>query len=300
MRTPVILDTDIGSDIDDTWALVHLLRSPEFDPRLVVTATCDPVYRARITAKLLEIAGRTDIDIGVGLRGDPCNEFQAPWLGDYDLASYPGIVHEDGVDAMIRLIRESEHEVTLIGIGPAPNIKAALDRAPDIAGRCRFVGMYGSIDRGYGPGSAPVPETNVRVDVAAAKAIFAAPWREMVITPLDTCDQAILAGDRYATIRDSDDPVLQALMANNRAWSKLVNWMDASFIEERSSTLFDTVAIYLAYSEEGLEMSEMLIGITDDGMTVRDPAGRRVRVALAWNDLDGYLGHLTDRILSNG
>ena len=35
-KIPVILDTDIGDDIDDTWALGFLLRSPEFDVKLVV------------------------------------------------------------------------------------------------------------------------------------------------------------------------------------------------------------------------------------------------------------------------
>ena len=36
-KTPVILDTDIGGDIDDTWALVMLLKSPELDPKLITT-----------------------------------------------------------------------------------------------------------------------------------------------------------------------------------------------------------------------------------------------------------------------
>ncbi len=297
MATPVILDTDIGSDIDDTWALVMLLRSPELSPRLILTDTCDTVYRARVAAKLLETAGRTEVDVGVGLRFDACNEFQAPWLGDYRLDDYPGTVHEDGVKAMIDLVRASDEPVTIIGIGPAPNLKRALELAPDIAPKCRFVGMFGSIDRGYGEGSAPIPETNVREDIPAARAIFAAPWRDIVVTPLDTCDQAVLRGERYAAVRDSSDPLLQALMANNRTWARLVTWMDASFIEHRSSTLFDTVAIYLAYSQEGLEIEETGVRVTDDGSTVRDPEERPIRVATRWSDLDGFLGHLAARLL---
>jgi inosine-uridine nucleoside N-ribohydrolase len=34
--TPVILNTDIGDDIDDTWALGLLLKCPELDVKLVV------------------------------------------------------------------------------------------------------------------------------------------------------------------------------------------------------------------------------------------------------------------------
>lgn len=297
MATPVILDTDIGSDIDDTWALVMLLRSPELSPRLILTDTCDTAYRARVAAKLLETAGRTEVDVGVGLRFDACNEFQAPWLGDYLLDDYPGTVHEDGVKAMIDLVRASDEPVTIIGIGPAPNLKRALELAPDIAPKCRFVGMFGSIDRGYGEGSAPTPETNVREDIPAARAIFAAPWRDIVVTPLDTCDEAVLRGERYAAVRDSHDPLLQALMANNRTWARLVTWMDASFIEHRSSTLFDTVAVYLAYSQEGLEIEETGVRVTDDGSTVRDPEERPIRVATRWSDLDGFLGHLAARLL---
>ena len=49
-KIPIILDTDIGGDIDDTWALALLLKSPEFDVKLIVSDTGDTVYRARIIA----------------------------------------------------------------------------------------------------------------------------------------------------------------------------------------------------------------------------------------------------------
>jgi hypothetical protein len=64
---PVILDTDIGSDMDDTWALVMMLRSPELDVKLITSASEDTQYRTKIIAKLLETAKRTDIPIGTGI-----------------------------------------------------------------------------------------------------------------------------------------------------------------------------------------------------------------------------------------
>ncbi len=98
---PVILDTDLGDDIDDTWALAMLLRSPELDPRLIITAFRNTRARAQIVAKLLHIAGRADIPIGVGVpTADTPLPPQAPWAADYDLASYPGPVHADGVGAL--------------------------------------------------------------------------------------------------------------------------------------------------------------------------------------------------------
>ena len=77
---PAIFDTDIGTDIDDTWALAYLLNCPELDLKLVVTDTADTVYRARIVARFLTVAQRTDVAVGVGLRGQASNEFQKPWV----------------------------------------------------------------------------------------------------------------------------------------------------------------------------------------------------------------------------
>ena len=51
MATPVILDTDIGFDVDDVWALVFLLQCPELDVKLITTTTGDTWYRAAIVAK---------------------------------------------------------------------------------------------------------------------------------------------------------------------------------------------------------------------------------------------------------
>src|SRR5262245_42941420 len=64
---PVIFDTDIGDDIDDTWALGFLLRCPELDVRLVVGDNGKSEYRAKLIAKFLETAGRSDVAVGIGL-----------------------------------------------------------------------------------------------------------------------------------------------------------------------------------------------------------------------------------------
>jgi len=299
MAIPVILDTDIGSDVDDTWALAMLMRSPELDVKLIVTATHDTVYRAKITAKLLEAAGRIDIPIGFGLRGEPQYEYQREWVEDYNLDAYTGIVHEDGVQTMIDMIRASSETITLIGIGPATNLARALELAPDIAEKCRFVGMYGSVNRGYGDDSDPIEEYNVKADPVAAQKTLSAPWQEILITPLDTCDQAILSGAHFQQIRSANDRLLEAVLENYRVWAPVVPWQTIDNIETQSSVLFDTVAIYMAYSLETLQMETMRISVTDEGMTVRDEAGTEMQVAIGWKDLPAFLAHLTERLLTS-
>src|SRR4030042_306907 len=61
---PVIFDTDICDDIDDTWALALLLQSPELDCKLITTAVRDTEAKARVGAKFLEGGGRTNIPLG--------------------------------------------------------------------------------------------------------------------------------------------------------------------------------------------------------------------------------------------
>jgi inosine-uridine nucleoside N-ribohydrolase len=130
-RIPVILDTDIGDDIDDTWALALLLKSPEFDLKLVTTDHGNTIYRAKIVARMLEIAKRTDVPIGIGIELSSNQGPQAPWVAGYDLSKYPGRVYKDGIKALIDTIMQSPEPITLLCIGPVPNIKAALERDRD-------------------------------------------------------------------------------------------------------------------------------------------------------------------------
>src|SRR6187455_2745598 len=112
-KIPVILDTDIGSDIDDTWALIMMLNSPELDVKLIVTAHRDTTYRAKIVAKLLETAGRTDIPIAIGIQTPEWEGLaQASWVTDYELEAYPGTLYRDGISALIDTIMNSDEQVT--------------------------------------------------------------------------------------------------------------------------------------------------------------------------------------------
>jgi len=132
-RIPVIFDTDICDDIDDTWALAMLLQSPEFDVKLIVTAVGNTSSKVKTIAKFLETAGRTDIPIGAGVKQHNGRHRQDAWAEDYDLSSYPGTIYDDGVQALIDTIMKSRGKIKLIAVGPVPNIAAALEREPKIA-----------------------------------------------------------------------------------------------------------------------------------------------------------------------
>jgi inosine-uridine nucleoside N-ribohydrolase len=294
-KIPVVFDTDIGGDIDDTWALAMILKSPELDVKLITSDSGNDTYRARIIAKMLEVAGRTDVPVGIGCRPGDKRGRQSEWLGDYQLARYPGKVHEDGVGAIIETIRAAGDPITLVAIGPVPNVAEALRRAPDIAKRARFVGMHGSVRRGYGGSPEISAEYNVRAAPEALQAVFAAPW-EVSVTPLDTCGIVHLEGGKFQKVYQCKDPVVQALMENYRVWLKAGKQEQQLPHPKRSSTLFDTVAIYMTFSEKLLKMEELPLCVTDDGYTKIDRSARTVRCATEWKDLSAFEDELVRRL----
>ena len=288
-RIPVILDSDIGDDIDDTWALLMLLRMPQFDVKLVVSDFGNAIYRCRLFAKLLALTGRTDIPIGVGLGREDKPGAQSGWIDTYRLDDYPGAVYQDGVQTLIDTIKQSPQPVTLICIGPVPNIAAALRRDPSIVENARFLGMHGSLNVGYGGAAEPSAEWNVKSDTRALQQVFAAPW-DCTIMPLDVCGLVEMTGENYQRIYRSDDPWLKALVENYKIW-----FPHAPFIKpgtdpaKMSTTLFDTVAVYAAQSRDLLMMEDLPVRVTDDGYTVIDEdKGRLVHCATGWKNLQAF------------
>lgn len=294
---PVILDTDIGDDIDDTWALGLLLKSPELDLKLAVGDHGKVIYRAKLLAKFLETAGRGDIPVGLGLDVNASGTGpQNAWVQDYRLNSYQGRIYPDGVRAMIDLIMASPEPVTLIAIGPLPNVREALRREPRIAQKTRFVGMHGSVRVGYGASKTIVAEYNVQQDAKACRDALSAPW-PVTITPLDTCGLVALDGAYYQRLVQSKDPIASAIIANYLLWSQAqAKPGQPASPPDKSSILFDTVAVFLAFDTRWLTLEEIPILVTDDGMTKIDPAGKPLRVATRWTNLDAYRQFLTDRL----
>jgi len=307
-KIPVILDTDICDDIDDTWALALLLSCPEFDVKLITTGFGNTTAKAKMVARFLETVGRTDIPVGIGIQHHNGSHRYDVWAKDYDLSSYPGTIYQDGVRALIDTIMKSRKPITVIAIGPVPNIAAALQREPRIAEKAEFIGMHGSIRRGYGGRPQPDAEYNVKTFVKEAQKVFTAPWN-MTITPLDTCGIVQLKGEKYQKVLKANSPLTRALMENYRIWKK--GWIaeenrDLSEAEvgkradeqvnTGSSKLFDTVAIYLAMRSDLVQMEYLGIRVTDDGYTVIDEKAKKINCATKWNNLDAFEDFLVERL----
>ena len=109
----------------------------------------------------------------------------------------------------------------------------------------------------------------------------------------------MLDGERFQKIRNNEAPLVRAVIENHECWFEAVrDWpivqeLDAS---KSSSILYDTVAIYLAFAEEFLQMEELPILVTDDGKTLVDSEGSVVRCATDWRDKEAFLDLLVQRL----
>lgn len=294
-KIPIIIDTDIGSDIDDTWALAMALGCPELDVKMIVTCTGDTRFRTKIVCKFLERVGRTDIPVGIGLPFESMLEHQREYIDDYDLDSYSGVLHEDGVTAMAEMIKQSDEKITLVCIGPLPNIARLLEIEPGVVEKTRFVGMHGAIYKGYGGSDEIHAEYNVVQHLSTAKTVFSSDF-DMTITPLDTCGIVRLEGEDYKKVAEADNASMPEVIENYQVWLTANGAADIN--ASRSSVLFDTVAIYLAFGEELLEISEINVTVDDDGKTVIDENGKSIRVATNWRDLPAFNALLAERLLN--
>ena len=295
-KIPVILDTDIGLDVDDTWALGLLLKCPELDVKLITTSSDNTPLKAKLAAKFLETVGRTDIPIGIGPSENNKKVWLYPWIKDYEISQYPGKVHENGMEVLCSTIMDSSEPLTLIAIGPLGTVAGALRMKPQIAENSRFVGMHGSIHIGYWGSNSPQQEYNVKKNIKACREVFQASW-EKTITPLDTCRDVVFSGELLERFMKSDNLIVKSIKENIEIWKKKIIPKMILSKKNQTSVLFDTVAIYLGFSEEMINIEELKIEITDKGFTQISKSGDLVRCATSWKDLQGFKNFLVDRLI---
>jgi len=186
-RTKIILDTDIGDDVDDAFALGLALQSPEIELVGVTTAWGDTALRARLVRRMLVENNRAGIPVAEGI----VTKSRAAFTEARFAERGPGGPHMDAVDFLLERISTFPGELTLVAIGPLTNIGAAIEKdAATFRKLKRVVLMGGSVrkgysDLGYEPNRGPEPEYNIGSDVAAAQKLFAS-GVPILMMPLDS------------------------------------------------------------------------------------------------------------------
>src|SRR5690349_22587760 len=121
--TPVIFDTDIGTDIDDAYALAALIHRPELELVGVTTVSSDAVARARLAAKLLQVAGARWGKVHAYAGASTATQYmkQVEWARNFSSPS----LHESGaVEFMRAQIDARPGEIRLTAVGGLPTTAA--------------------------------------------------------------------------------------------------------------------------------------------------------------------------------
>src|SRR5258706_11313412 len=122
----IIIDTDIGDDVDDAFAVALALRSPELQILGITTAFGDTETRAKLVDRMLGEAGRADIPVAAGAATQTKSNFtqrQYAEGGHFARAS-----HANAVSFILGEIRKNPGQVTLVAIGPLVNVGGLIDK----------------------------------------------------------------------------------------------------------------------------------------------------------------------------
>ncbi len=264
----VIVDADLGDDIDDAFAIALLLRAPELHLLGVTTAFGDTALRARLAAWMLRQAGRADIPVSAGPATPPRTRFtQARLASRGPLRSWP-----DAVASTLAQLRDHPaHSITLLALAPASNIAAMIARDPVAFRRlARVVMMGGAIRVGYGGGK-PVPEYNLAGDPDGMRRLLAS-GVPVSLLPLDSTQIAL--GERARDeIFASGTGLTDALALAYAQWAVGNRW-------GTTPILFDVVPVAAMIDPSLCPMRTLRITVGGDGM-VREGSGTPVSACLA-------------------
>lgn len=284
---PVLLDTDIGTDIDDAYALAQVVRSPELELLGVTTVSGDAVARARLAAKLLAVAGRGDVPVHAGISGTTQYLKQCEWAADF---TSPALHESGGVEFLRQQINARPGEIVLIAVGELTNVAALLESEPGIGKKLKAIAlMGGSIRRGYASGSKPEPEWNIKSNAKAAQVVFSS-GVPLLVAPLDSTADLKLTPEWLVRIFAKGTPLNDALASLDFIWKRTNTW------KADTPTLFDNLAVSLVATPNLVPLTPLHLVVEADG-TTREVADRppNARVALT-SDPHRFLEHFADRL----
>jgi purine nucleosidase len=276
MSRRIVLDTDIGTDVDDALALALALASPELELVAVTTVSGDTPLRARVAARLLALAGRAAVPVHAGC------EMPLAAGGGFALGGHEGegildggldeFSSEPAVEALLRLFRAGDG-LELVAIGPLTNIAVALERDPTLARRVARLTLMGGWMRGVTIGGRSLPPSidyNLCSDAAAAERVLSSGIPIRLVTP-DVTVQVWLTEDDVAKLERGASPLQRALGRALRIWEPhqrhLFAGLGTPLAPDMAAFLHDPLTLACAYDESFCRIEELAIEpVTVDGV----------------------------------
>mgnify|MGYP000859425328 CR=1 FL=1 len=250
-KRKIIIDTDIGDDIDDALAISFALNSPELEVIGITTVFRNTDIRAKMAANLLKQAGR-DIPVYAGC-GQPIinreDDSQIPCQYSRDMDEFIYSKETHAVDYIINKIMNSSNDISLVPIGPLTNIAMAILKCPEIKTKLKEIVLMGGCFYSH------FNEWNIVCDPEAARIVFEA-GIPIKAVGLDVTLKCRLNENDLAMIDKSYSPVAKFL-------SELIKrWRDNT---KSLPILHDPLAVCAVFNDNILEMQNEKIVIETKG-----------------------------------
>lgn len=299
MKRPIIIDTDPG--IDDAIAIGAALFSEELEIRLISTVAGN-VGIEQVTENALKLLTFWNKRIPVAkgsalpLLASPINASEVHGASGMDGYDFPlpdrsNLLAEHGVNAMYRILKESEVKITLVPLGPLTNIALLLRMYPDAKEKIEeIVLMGGSTTRGN---KGIMSEFNMASDPEAARIVFES-GLPIVMAPLDVGWKALVRPEDAVKIKNMGrtGEMIYALLQHYRSGD-----INTGF------KMYDSCAIAYLLQPQMFEVAETYVavetaGTLTAGATVVDLKGflKRKPNAKVCVDINGEL--FSDWLLS--
>ncbi|GHO82802.1 nucleoside hydrolase [Dictyobacter formicarum] len=220
MSTKVILDTDIGSDIDDAICLAYLLAQPECDLLGITTVSGEANKRAMMASALCKIASK-NIPILPGVENPlliKAQQPKAPQAAALDKWEHDTVFPQgEAIEFLRQTIRSHPGEVVLLGIGPLTNLGLLFSVDPEIPGLLKelvlMCGVFTDKVAGH-----PEREWNALNDPHATHIVYQAPVRRHRSLGLDVTTRVTMNADQFR--EKCVTPLLRPVLDFANVWFK--------------------------------------------------------------------------------
>lgn len=213
----VLIDTDIGDDIDDVFALAYALGEPSLDILAITTVFRDTAKRTQLVLQLLERYGRLDIPVAPGI-GSPlmgnCKVDCIPTYWDDSAKQIQSTCAVDAVHAIIDAAR-NHPDLIILAIGPLTNLACAIRIAPEVMRNVPIWSMCGMHTATYA-------EWNIVCDPEAANIVFSE-YNNIRMLGLDVTLQCRMQEEELQKIYGLKDSRSQLISTWAQKWQSSSN-----------------------------------------------------------------------------
>ena len=264
MTAKIIIDTDVGTDVDDLWTLAVAVGRSDVDLVAVTVVYGDVGLRARLASFALTGMG-VSVPVARGV-SDPMSGKEVMWAG-FEGVGVSGLDaasagEDDAVDLLCSLTAADPGNIDVVAIGPLTNIAAAIKQDSSFVSNVRRLTIMG------GEFGREWAEHNVSSDVTASRIVFDS-GIPLTVMPLDQTLRVMLTEEDLLPVTESH--LIGGLLADqaDRFWS----WLQACIPKapRQKSPAHDPCALLTVMEPELFEFTPMVVTVDDQGRTSGKP-----------------------------